>query len=35
MSEDLKISVSREEGEKAVFVMRLNGSLEITWEAPV
>jgi anti-sigma B factor antagonist len=28
MSEDLKISVSREEGEKAVFVMRLNGSLD-------
>lgn len=28
MSEDLKINVSREEGEKAVFVMRLNGSLD-------
>ena len=28
MSEDLKISTSREEGEKAVVVMRLNGSLD-------
>lgn len=28
MSEDLKISISREEGEKAVAVMRLNGSLD-------
>ena len=28
MSEDLKISVSKEEGEKAVTVMRLNGSLD-------
>lgn len=28
MSEDLKINVSREEGEKAVFVMRLKGPLD-------